>query len=87
MSALWLLLAILFVAISCKEVEPEVDFCTPLSEPSFGCIPIDKSNPEYKVEYKKALTEGFICVSSKDFGELKKHHNELHERLNDCRQQ
>jgi hypothetical protein len=47
------------------------------------CVPSNKKNPEYDLKISDML--GFICASPNDFSEIKKHHSELHKRLEDGR--
>jgi len=67
-----LLITLLF---SCKHPgEPKVDLCQYEGD-TIHCYP--KNQPD-KQEYDRALKMGDIVISIKDYGEIKKHHEDLH---------
>lgn len=63
---------------SCKD-EPDIYMCAMVSDTTAQCIPSDKTKKEFDMPIKDML--GYICVSPDHFGEIKKHHNDLHKQL------
>ena len=56
--------------------EPKVEFCPYIGNEKVHCIP----NYPGKEEYERPIKFGDdICISTDDFAEMKKHHQELHE--------
>lgn len=74
-------LASLFVvsSLGCITLqEPDIDYCVYLGEKKAHCIPVLGERPEYERE----IEVGDIFSSPEHFSEGRKHHEELHERLN-----
>ena len=77
---LLMLLVTLFVT-SCETLnEPKVDICI-LMDNSLHCIPVDETKDDYEIPISDGM--GYFCTSPNDFGEMRKHHKELHTRLED----
>lgn len=71
-----MLLASSLVITSCLK-EPSVDFCVVLHDKNLHCFPSDKKIKEYEIEE----SVGYICVSPDHYGEIKKHHQDLHDEI------
>jgi hypothetical protein len=75
-----LIVLVALSAISCNTLkEPSVDICVVLDRSTLHCIPTDERNPEYQISISDSL--GYFCASPRDYGSIKKHHDELHKRL------
>lgn len=75
-----LILPVILFAVSCNTLkEPNVDICIVVSPTVLHCIPVDPEKPEYEIESKDSI--GYFCASPNDYGQVKKHHDELHRRL------
>lgn len=72
----------IFLLTGCDPDEPKVDFCVVIDAERLHCFPHDKEKPEYN----KLISECLGCqvVTAKEFGEMKKHHKELHIELDSC---
>lgn len=63
--------------------EPDIYMCAIVNGEFAQCVPSNKKNPEFDLKISEML--GFICASPNDFGAIKKHHSELHKRLEDSK--
>lgn len=71
-----ILLSIMILS-SCLN-EPEIYFCVYTGSQDLECIWTND-----KPDFSRPLSVGDICTSPKNFGEVKKHHEALHRKINE----
>lgn len=79
---LLVIFSVVFFLLGCKDDEPQVDFCVIESQEQLHCFPADSKKEEYKRAIKDCI--GCMAVTASEFGEMKKHHSEIHTELEHC---
>jgi len=77
-----LLVSVVFL-LSCEDdTEPNVDFCT-IGPFELGCNPTEPGKENYTKSFDEAI--GYQAVSTRHFGDLEAHHQDLHQQLDQCK--
>lgn len=77
-----ILLATLSISLgACSVKQPRPDLCSIVNYNTAQCVPTDSA----KDPYDKGLDDmlGYVCLSPKDFGDLKKYLKQILEQLKD----